>query len=74
MQDMLLTAHTVRMGALTLVLAMVGIGALIVRFIELIDHVDKPPAVDPADELRAGDDLEPRRADAPPEGRLRRRR
>ena len=57
MQDMLLTAHTVRMGALTLVMAMVGIGALIVRFIELIDHVDKPPAVDPADELRAGDDL-----------------
>ena len=57
MQDMLLTAHTVRMGALTLVMALLGIGALIVRFIELIDHVDKPPAVDPADELRAGDDL-----------------
>jgi hypothetical protein len=57
MSDMLLTAHTVRMGALTLVMALLGIGALIARFVELIDHVDKPPAVDPADELRAGDDL-----------------
>lgn len=57
MPDMLLTAHTVQMGALTLVLALIGIGALIVRSVELFDHVDAPPAVDPADELRAGDDL-----------------
>jgi len=57
MPDMLLTAHTVQMGALTLVLALIGIGALIVRFIDLFDNVDALPAVDPADELRAGDDL-----------------
>lgn len=57
MPDMLLTAHTVQMGALTLVLALLGIGALIVRFVDLIDCIDAPPAVDPADELRAGDDL-----------------
>jgi len=57
MPDMLLTAHTVQMGALTLVMALVGIGALIVRAIDLFDTIDVPPAVDPADDLRAGDDL-----------------